>query len=113
MIRNRLRRRSFGSEPQKAWPCPARPGLRLPVFYRFGQVFRPSDSAAIIRFSHASDVLFVAHLERFDARRLGRFLRLSSRDHEIVMVIAIGKKSPGHTDQPQWRRPLESTVTIL
>jgi len=33
--------------------------------------------------------------------------------HEIVMVIAIGKKSPGHIDQPQWRRPLESTVTIL
>ena len=28
------------------------------------------------------------------------------------MVIAIGKKSPGHLDQPQWRRPLESTVTI-
>ena len=33
--------------------------------------------------------------------------------HEIVMVNAIGKKSPGHIDQPQWRRPLESTVTIL
>jgi len=101
VIRNRLRRRSFGSEPQKAWPCPARPGLLLPVFYLFGQVFRPSD------------VLFVAHLEGFDARRLGRFLRLSSRNHEIVMVIATGKKSPGHIDQPQWRRPLESTVTIL
>jgi nitroreductase len=52
-------------------------------------------------------------MEGFDARRLGRFLRLSSRDHEIVMVIAIGKKSPGHIDQPQWRRPLKSTVTIL
>jgi nitroreductase len=52
-------------------------------------------------------------MEGFDARRRGRFLRLSSRDHEIVMVIAIGKKSPGHIDQPQWRRPLESTVTIL
>jgi hypothetical protein len=48
----------------------------LPVFYLFGQAL--SDSAAIIRFSHASDVLFVAHLERFDAR-LGRCLRLSSR----------------------------------
>jgi nitroreductase len=52
-------------------------------------------------------------MEGFDARRLGRFLRLSSRDREIVMVIAIGKKSPGHIDQPQWRRPLESTVTFL
>jgi hypothetical protein len=29
------------------------------------------------------------------------------------MVIAIGKKSPRHIDQPQWRRPLESAVTIL
>jgi hypothetical protein len=32
---------------------------------------------------------------------------------KIVMVIAIGKKSPGHIDQPQWPRPLESTVTTL
>jgi hypothetical protein len=52
-------------------------------------------------------------MEGFDARRLGRFLRLFSRDHEIVMVIAIGKESPGHVDQPQRRRPLESTVTCL
>jgi hypothetical protein len=52
-------------------------------------------------------------MEGFDARRFGRFLRLSSRDHEIVMVIAIGKKPAGHIDQPQWRRLLESTVTIL
>jgi hypothetical protein len=29
-----------------------------------GQVFRPSDSAAIIRFSRAIDVLFVAHLNK-------------------------------------------------
>jgi nitroreductase len=52
-------------------------------------------------------------MEGFDSRRLGGFFRLSSRDHEIVMVIAIGKKSPRHIDQPQWRRPLESTVTML
>jgi nitroreductase len=52
-------------------------------------------------------------MEGFDARRLSRFLQLSSRDHDIVMVIAIGKKSPRHLDQPQWRRPLASTVTIL
>jgi len=29
------------------------------------------------------------------------------------MVIAIGKKSTAHKDQPQWRRPLEATVTVL
>jgi nitroreductase len=52
-------------------------------------------------------------MEGFDARRLSRFLHLSSRDHDIVMVIAIGKKSSRHIDQPRWRRPLESTVTIL
>jgi nitroreductase len=52
-------------------------------------------------------------MEGFDSRRLSRFLHLSSRDHDIVMVIAIGKKSSRHIDQPQWRRPLESTVTIL
>ena len=52
-------------------------------------------------------------MEGFDALRLSRFLGLSSRVHEIVMVIAIGKKSPAHLDQPQWRRPLEATVTIL
>ena len=52
-------------------------------------------------------------MEGFDACRLSRFLHLSSRDHDIVMIIAIGKKSPRHVDQPQWRRPLESTVTIL
>ncbi len=52
-------------------------------------------------------------MEGFDSRRLSQYLHLSSRYQEIVMVIAIGKKSPLHVDQPQWRRPLESTVTIL
>jgi nitroreductase len=52
-------------------------------------------------------------MEGFYACRLPRFLHLSSRHQEIVMVIAIGKKSPLHIDQPQWRRPLEATVTIL
>ncbi|MGH9747496.1 MAG: nitroreductase family protein [Candidatus Acidiferrales bacterium] len=52
-------------------------------------------------------------MEGFDARRLSRFLGLSRRDHEIVMVIAIGKKSARYVDQPQWRRPLDATVTIL
>jgi nitroreductase len=52
-------------------------------------------------------------MEGFDGARLGKFLGLSGRTQEIVMVIAIGKKSSKHVDQPQWRRPLEATVTIL
>jgi nitroreductase len=52
-------------------------------------------------------------LEGFDGRRLSRFLGLSTRYHEIVMVIAIGKKSRAHNEPPQWRRPLDATVTIL
>jgi nitroreductase len=52
-------------------------------------------------------------MEGFDGRRLSQYLGLSGRNHEIVMVIAIGKKSPAHNDQPQWRRPLQQTVTVL
>lgn len=52
-------------------------------------------------------------MEGFDNRRLSRLLKLDSRYHEIVMVIAIGRKSPLHMVQPQWRRPLEATVTFL
>jgi nitroreductase len=52
-------------------------------------------------------------MEGFDGRRLSRFLGLSTRYHEIVMVIAIGKKSPSYAEPPQWRRPLEATVTVL
>ena len=52
-------------------------------------------------------------MDGFDGRRLSRFLGLSPKDHEIVMVIAVGKKSPKHTDQLQWRRPLEATVKFL
>lgn len=52
-------------------------------------------------------------MEGFDGRRLSKFLRLSPKYHEIVMVIGIGKKSSRHVDQPQWRRPLEATVTVL
>ena len=52
-------------------------------------------------------------MEGFDGVRLGKFLGLSRRTQEIVMVVAIGKKSAKHRDQPQWRRPLETTVTIL
>src|ERR1051326_150654 len=52
-------------------------------------------------------------MEGFDGRRLSQFLGLSRRDHEIVMVIAIGKRSPAYVESPQWRRPLEATVTLL
>jgi nitroreductase len=52
-------------------------------------------------------------MEGFDGRRLSKFLGLSPRYHEIVMVIAIGKKSPSHAEPPQWRRPLDATVTVL
>jgi len=52
-------------------------------------------------------------MEGFDGVRLGKFLGLSRGTQEIVMVVAIGKKSVKHVDQPQWRRPLETTVTIL
>ena len=52
-------------------------------------------------------------MEGFDGRRLSRFLGLSARYCEIVMVIAIGKKSHAYVEPPQWRRPLDATVTIL
>jgi nitroreductase len=52
-------------------------------------------------------------MEGFDGRRLSQYLELSSRCHEIVMVIAIGKKSRAYTDPPQWRRGLDATVTVL
>jgi nitroreductase len=52
-------------------------------------------------------------MEGFDGARLSQFLGLSRKYHEIVMVVAIGKKSASHMDQPQWRRPLEETVSIL
>ena len=52
-------------------------------------------------------------MEGFDGRRLSKYLGLSARYDEIVMVIAVGKKSPAYVELPQWRRPLEATVTIL
>src|ERR1700683_896662 len=52
-------------------------------------------------------------MEGFDGRRLSKYLGLSGVPHEIVMVIAIGKKSAQHVDQPQWRRPLEATVRVV
>ena len=52
-------------------------------------------------------------MEGFDGRRLSRYLGLSARYHEIVMVIAMGKKSRAYVQPPQWRRPLHAMVTIL
>ena len=52
-------------------------------------------------------------MEGFDGRRLCKFLGLSTRYHEIVMVIAVGKKSAAYVQPPQWRRPLHATVTVL
>ena len=52
-------------------------------------------------------------MEGFDGRRLSQYLGLSKRYHEIVMVIAIGKKSRNYVEPLQWRRPLGATVTVL
>ena len=52
-------------------------------------------------------------MEGFDGRRLSQYLSLSGRHHEIVMVIAIGKKSRSRNEPPQWRRPIDATVTVL
>ncbi|HZP63660.1 MAG TPA: nitroreductase family protein [Terriglobales bacterium] len=52
-------------------------------------------------------------MEGFDGRRLCKYLGLSRRYHEIVMVIAIGKRSRAYLESPQWRRPIEATVTVL
>jgi nitroreductase len=52
-------------------------------------------------------------MEGFDGRRLSQYLGLSRRQHEIVMVIAVGKKSRNHNEPPQWRRSLDATVTVL
>jgi nitroreductase len=52
-------------------------------------------------------------MEGFDDLRLGKFLGLSRRREQILMVIAIGKKSSAYIDSPQWRRPLDATVKVL
>jgi nitroreductase len=52
-------------------------------------------------------------MEGFDGRRLSKYLGLSARCHEIVMVIAMGRKSRTYVEPPQWRRPLHATVSVL
>ncbi len=52
-------------------------------------------------------------MEGFDGRRLAHYLGLSRSKQEIVMVIAIGKRSKAYIEPPQWRKPFHTTVTIL
>jgi nitroreductase len=52
-------------------------------------------------------------MEGFDGERLARYLGLSPQRAEVVLVIAIGKKSAAYAGPPQWRRPIEATVTVL
>ena len=52
-------------------------------------------------------------MEGFDHRRLSKLLQLSPKHQEIILVIAVGKKTASGAEQPQWRRPLEATVTFL
>jgi nitroreductase len=52
-------------------------------------------------------------MEGFDHSRLSKLLKLSPKHQEIIMVIAVGKKPASRVEQPQWRRPMESTVTFL
>jgi nitroreductase len=74
-----------------------------------------STSLACQNLMIAAEVLGVntCPMEGFDGRRLCQFLGLSGRHHEIVMVIAIGKRSSNYVEPPQWLRPLDATVTVL
>jgi len=74
-----------------------------------------STSLACQNLMIASEALSVntCPMEGFDGRRLLRYLGLSGRQHEVVMVIAIGRKAADYSEGPQWRRPLDKTVVIL
>jgi nitroreductase len=87
------------------------PVLRHEVFKWAGK----STALACQNLMIAAEVvgLSTCPMEGFDAQRLGRHLGLSRKRQEIVMVIAIGKKSSAYIAQPQWRRPIETTVTVL
>jgi nitroreductase len=87
-----------------------------PVFRR--DLFKwatKSTSLACENLMIAAEVLGIntCPMEGFDGRRLSRYLGLSARHHEIVMVVAVGRKSRTCVEPPQWRRPLEATITIL
>ena len=91
--------------------------MGMPPVSRHG-VFKwaiKSTSLACENLMIAAEVLGIntCPMEGFDGRRLSKFLGLSDRHHEIVMVIALGKKSQAYVEPPQWRRPLHATVSIL
>jgi len=91
--------------------------MGLPAMFRQDQLkwAMKSTSLACENLMIAAEALGLntCPMEGFDGRRLSRFLGLSTRYHEIVMVIAIGKKSAAYAEPPQWRRPLDATVTVL
>jgi nitroreductase len=91
--------------------------IGTPLVTRQGLFKRATESISLacenLMIAAESRGLNTCPMEDCDSRRLSRFLRLTSHSQEIVMVIAVGKKSPLHMDQPQWRGPLKSTVTIL
>src|SRR5208282_5199826 len=78
-----------------SWRRPDNPRYResrRPSKPSIGQVFIPSASAAIIRFWHANDVLFVAHLNNSCRDRGGipsTFHRLSSQNKARLIAANI------------------------
>ena len=94
------------------WKVMGMPPLFRPDLFKWAT---KSTSLACQNLMIAAEALGIntCPMEGFDGRRLSKYLGLSARYHEIVMVIAIGRKSPAYVEPPQWRRPLEATVTIL
>ena len=94
------------------WKVMGMPPLSRPELFKWAT---KSTSLACENVMIAAEVLGLntCPMEGFDGRRLSRFLGLSTQYHEIVMVIAIGKKAAAYVGPPQWRRPLEATVTVL
>jgi nitroreductase len=94
------------------WKVMGMPPLFRPQLFKWAT---KSTSLACENLMIAAEALGVntCPMEGFDGRRLSKYLGLSARHHEIVMVIAVGKKSQAYVEPPQWRRPLEATVTIL
>jgi len=94
------------------WKVMGMPPLSRPALFKWAT---KSTSLACENLMIAAEALGIntCPMEGFDGRRLAKYLGLSGRYHEIVMVIAMGKKSQAYIEPPQWRRPLEATVTIL
>jgi len=94
------------------WKVMGMPPLSRPELFKWAT---KSTSLACQNLMIAAEALGMntCPMEGFDGRRLAQYLGLSGRHHEIVMVIAIGKKSRTYKEPPQWRRPLKATVTVL